>query len=275
MDNYQKSKMLKIGDVAKLNQVSIDTLRYYDKIGLFTADWVDDNGYRYYWPENMVNLDLIMWLRMDGVGLEQIREMLNDQSLEHVQAMLVEREKEMVGQIKKLRQQLQFYRMYSGYMQLAQEYQDNTAYFLSFSKRWYVQTKGPVAMKDKNAYEMGLKTLFEQFTDKFYYYNSFFGGVFHGNGEAGYETQLYPAVYPVAHLEYVNDLPMEEGIYAILPVRGYFDRAYEKIPELLEFIRKNQYHTCSDFYVMKIWERSGRHEEKIEIMELQVRVEKD
>lgn len=275
MDDYKKSKMLKIGDVARLNQVSIDTLRYYDKIGLFPADWVDDNGYRYYWPKNMVNLDLILWLRMDGVGLAQIKEMLKDQSLQYTHAMLTEMEKEIVEKIRKLQQQLQLCRIYSGHMQLAQDYQESAAYFLSFSKRWCTLTEMSVAPEDKDAYELAMKTLFAQFDDKFYYYNSFFGGVFHDKGEAGYDARLYPAVYHFVDLEHVNSQEIDAGIYAILPVYGYFDMVYEKIPELLGFVRQNQYHPCGDCYVIKIWEKSEQHEDDMEIMELQVRVEKD
>lgn len=44
--------MIKIGELAKICRVSVQTLRYYDKIGLLCADRVDtDSGYRYYAPE--------------------------------------------------------------------------------------------------------------------------------------------------------------------------------------------------------------------------------
>lgn len=65
--------------------------------------WVYENGYRYYWPSNMVTLDLILWLRMDGLGIEQIREILNDQSLEHTKLMIKRREREIVDQMKRLK----------------------------------------------------------------------------------------------------------------------------------------------------------------------------
>lgn len=43
-----KSKFI-IGDMAKIHNVSTQTLRYYDKIGLLNPKVVDkNNGYRYY-----------------------------------------------------------------------------------------------------------------------------------------------------------------------------------------------------------------------------------
>ena len=44
--------MLKIGDFAKLCNVSARTLRYYDDEGVLKADFIDEaTGYRFYLPE--------------------------------------------------------------------------------------------------------------------------------------------------------------------------------------------------------------------------------
>ena len=44
--------MLKIGDFAKLCNVSARTLRYYDDEGVLKADFIDEaTGYRFYSPE--------------------------------------------------------------------------------------------------------------------------------------------------------------------------------------------------------------------------------
>ena len=42
-------ELFSIGEMAKLFQTNIRTLRYYDEIGLLKPEWRDDNsGYRYY-----------------------------------------------------------------------------------------------------------------------------------------------------------------------------------------------------------------------------------
>lgn len=42
---------IKIGTFAKLGQVTVKTLRYYDRLGLLVPDTVDPmTGYRYYSP---------------------------------------------------------------------------------------------------------------------------------------------------------------------------------------------------------------------------------
>ncbi|WP_260287826.1 MerR family transcriptional regulator [Peribacillus aracenensis] len=68
---------LSIGDMSKLNNVSIQTLRYYDKIGLFKPEYINpDNHYRYYSVRQIFYLDIIKYLKHIGTPLEEIRQMI-------------------------------------------------------------------------------------------------------------------------------------------------------------------------------------------------------
>ena len=56
--------MIRIGELAKICRVNVQTLRYYDKIGLLCADRVDmDSGYRYYAPEKVRMYQTIVHLK--------------------------------------------------------------------------------------------------------------------------------------------------------------------------------------------------------------------
>lgn len=67
-------KYLSISKMAKLNNVSIQTLRYYDKINIFKPEYVNpDNGYRYYSVRQICDLDIIKYLKHIGSPLEEIR----------------------------------------------------------------------------------------------------------------------------------------------------------------------------------------------------------
>jgi DNA-binding transcriptional MerR regulator len=71
--------MFKIGDFSRLTRVSIKTLRHYDEIGLFIPIYVEPvTGYRYYSFDQLPRLNRILALRGLGFTLEQIREMLTD-----------------------------------------------------------------------------------------------------------------------------------------------------------------------------------------------------
>ena len=82
--------MIKIGDFARLSQVSVVTLRYYDEMDLLQPVRVDDfTGYRYYTADQLPRLNRILALKDLGFSLEQIRLMLADGlSVEQLRSML-------------------------------------------------------------------------------------------------------------------------------------------------------------------------------------------
>ncbi len=82
--------MLKIRDFAKLAEVSMTTLRYYDEIGLLKPIQVDpETGYRFYTMDQLPYLHRILAFKELGLGLTQIVEILDEGvSPEALQGML-------------------------------------------------------------------------------------------------------------------------------------------------------------------------------------------
>lgn len=71
--------MIKIGDFARLSQVSVVTLRYYDEMDLLKPVKVDAfTGYRFYSADQLPRLNRVLALKDLGFSLEQIRLMLAD-----------------------------------------------------------------------------------------------------------------------------------------------------------------------------------------------------
>ena len=67
--------MIKIGDFARLGQVSVVTLRHYDDIGLLKPVRVDSfTGYRYYSIEQLNHLNRILTLKDLGFSLDQVEQ---------------------------------------------------------------------------------------------------------------------------------------------------------------------------------------------------------
>lgn len=66
--------MLKIGEFAKICNVSAQTLRFYDAEGVLCADFVDrESGYRYYEPEKINTYRRITMLKDMGFSLDEIK----------------------------------------------------------------------------------------------------------------------------------------------------------------------------------------------------------
>jgi DNA-binding transcriptional MerR regulator len=82
--------MIKIGDFARLSQVSTVTLRHYDEVGLLKPATVDRfTGYRYYTVGQLPRLNRILALKDLGFSLEQIGPALSgDLTLDQLRGML-------------------------------------------------------------------------------------------------------------------------------------------------------------------------------------------
>src|SRR5512142_3074554 len=82
--------MIKIGDFARLSQVSIVALRYYDEMDLLKPVKVDPfTSYRFYSADQLPRLNRILALKDLGFSLEQIKLMLAEGwSLEQLRGML-------------------------------------------------------------------------------------------------------------------------------------------------------------------------------------------
>ena len=70
--------IIKIGEMAKICKVSVQTLRYYDKIGILCADKVDrSTGYRYYSQQKIKDFDTVQKLKSLNFSLEEIKEFMS------------------------------------------------------------------------------------------------------------------------------------------------------------------------------------------------------
>jgi len=66
-----------VGEVAKLSNLSVQTLRYYDQIDLFKPAYIDTlTNYRYYHDNQIFYLDIIKSLKYIGIALEDIKKAL-------------------------------------------------------------------------------------------------------------------------------------------------------------------------------------------------------
>lgn len=66
--------MFSIGEVSKCQNISKQTLIFYDKIGLFQPAYVDpNNGYRYYSANQIDYLDTILIMKKIGFSLSEIK----------------------------------------------------------------------------------------------------------------------------------------------------------------------------------------------------------
>lgn len=94
---------MKTGDLAKIANISLRTLRYYDKIGLLKPSQIASNGYRQYNEEDLIRLQKILLLKKLGFSLEEIEGMLLDKDPSWIDSL-----KEQIGLVD---QKIQYFQL--------------------------------------------------------------------------------------------------------------------------------------------------------------------
>ena len=75
--------MFTAGEVAKFQNISKQTLLFYDKIGLFKPAYTDENnGYRYYSARQLEYLDAILIMKKIGFSLDEIKNHMKNYNME-------------------------------------------------------------------------------------------------------------------------------------------------------------------------------------------------
>lgn len=82
--------MYTVQKLAKLAGVSARTLRYYDSIGLLAPE-KNESGYRVYGSAEIDRLQLILFYRELGFGLQDIAKLLDDPDFDETEALIGQR----------------------------------------------------------------------------------------------------------------------------------------------------------------------------------------
>lgn len=84
--------MLKIGEFARLSQVSMKTLRHYDTLGVLRPSQIDvETGYRLYDLAQLSDMMRIQALKDCGFALEEIAQLLQTHDVEAIVSLLNQR----------------------------------------------------------------------------------------------------------------------------------------------------------------------------------------
>ncbi|MCH4888153.1 MerR family transcriptional regulator [Acidaminobacter sp. JC074] len=92
----------RIGELAKIFNISTDTLRHYDKIGLLTPEQDDQNQYRYYDITSMFKLSRILFIKNLDISLSEIEDYMNNKNADRLLNMLKKKDEELEFKIQQL-----------------------------------------------------------------------------------------------------------------------------------------------------------------------------
>lgn len=99
----KEKKLFTIGQFASLHEINKKTLMWYDEIGLLKPAAVKENGYRCYSCQQSTDLEIILMLRELNVSLEEIRQFMENRTIDSMEALMKKKIEELDQTISHLR----------------------------------------------------------------------------------------------------------------------------------------------------------------------------
>jgi DNA-binding transcriptional MerR regulator len=96
-----KDKFL-IGELAKLFNISTDTIRHYDRVDLLKPHYDDKNDYRYYSIRDFFKLSRILFLKNLDISLGEIKRYMVNKNTENLVNLLKKKEEEIDAKMNRL-----------------------------------------------------------------------------------------------------------------------------------------------------------------------------
>lgn len=87
--NDKSQNYISIGEMAKMNQTTVTTLRLYDSMGLLKPCYIDENShYRYYDIKQNARFDMIQYMKELGMELREIKDVFDQCDLNLIEDIL-------------------------------------------------------------------------------------------------------------------------------------------------------------------------------------------
>jgi DNA-binding transcriptional MerR regulator len=272
-------KKMTIGEMAKLNHVSEQTLRLYDKEGLLSPVERDKKtGYRYYDIRQSAQLDMIQYMKALGMTLKEIRVHMKTWDMGRVKQVLVDNRNAIDKKIIELNlQKRAIERTLDSYERYECAPPDGTIVLEYIPKRqMYVQNTG-VNFYDYeiDVYEKLLRNLKEDLIARnispFYFANA--GTILQ------YDNFKNRRFYSNEVFVFVDREYVDEELITVIPASSYlciycdrFSKEKEYIDRLLAAIEENHYRVTGDYMCEVIVERPLDYKERGMFLRLQVPV---
>jgi DNA-binding transcriptional MerR regulator len=94
--------MLSVKEFAELAGVKESTLRYYDKLGIFSPSVRKENGYRYYTPQQFITINAVRLLYELDMPTREIIPLAKNRTPELILDTLIDKEAELESEINRL-----------------------------------------------------------------------------------------------------------------------------------------------------------------------------
>ncbi len=234
-----------IGEMADLYHISTDTLRYYEQEELLVPERAE-NGYRVYTIFDTWKLNVITTMKRLGVSLKDIKQFLDDRSVEREKQLLIEESAFIQEQIHTLSKQLDHI---DQRIKVLDDATDdsllNTVRYSYYPKRKIIFIESHLTTDDQ--VDLAYSQLVNQQNGQWSIYNRDFATILPlDNMKRGEYTHYSHAILIISDDESLYDGEIAEGHYATIRYQGKYSQAKSIYHHLLQQITHDGYQPISN-----------------------------
>ena len=236
MAKSPREKYYRIGEISRLYKISTDILRYYDKIGLMSPDFTGENGYRYYSKKQIWKLNNIRNLRNIGVGLEDIKEFLDERNINSANDIIEFQLEKVEDKIKKLTELKEELTSKLENIEFFKTFKDFNKPVLKFiPKRKFLRSKGNFKQDWEIDFELKILNEKTEYDNDFILTNNEIGATLS-------KENFFKGEYLTFSESFIiNDVKGEiipEGYFLTIVFKGKYDESYKYYNILKKYIEE-------------------------------------
>lgn len=249
MINEFKRKYLTIGEFAKLCEVPRKTLIFYDNIGIFSPEYKNEKGYRFYSINQYDTFAILSELREIGMPLDEIKDYLDTRNPNnYIEMLYSEKEKinEKINKLKSINEAI------DNKIQVAKIGIDATEnkqpYIKIMEKEYFIATD----IKAKTEKDVSLEMIeFIGYCIKNDYYKGYpISAMVSKECIKKERFSDLDKIFMKIEGEIDSDklIIKEEGLYACINHKGSYESTYKSYKILVDFIKENNYRIIGGSY---------------------------
>ena len=246
-----KSKF-SIGEVAKIHNVTVETLRHYDRVGLLKPSYINSNtGYRYYSAKDFIILDLIKQCKAMGLSLDEIKNIIENytspESVLHVirkQKVIID---EKIKELNKIKDNITFL---EGRIKVSLDEGLNKIFIKFYEQRSFIKYDNTNRFTEE--FEVNLSKILAEVERKYTYFNKELGFVISykdlkEDNKVTYRNTMIDFTGRMNITEY-DKIILPRGKYLTLNFDDDYNYTRKYYDIIMEFIEKNNIQILGDFY---------------------------
>lgn len=250
-DFISSKKYLSIGAFSKLAGISRKNLIYYDEIGILKPAFVKENGYRYYFFNQLDEVSIILALKDLDVPLKEIRNYMENVSPDNLINLIAAQKEKILEELNRLNQMNYIIEQRSNNAPIISsincskillEYCEEEVLFLGFQYLY-----------EANNIEKDFVSFLDYCKSKKVLYGYPLGVYINYDSVISDNIRTYKYFYKVSQsLDLIEKTKKPTGLYVIAYDNSYLAEDMKIFDKVNKFIEKNHLKPCGNVYIENI-----------------------